>query len=208
MFTGIVEATGQLLKKEELESGDMRWVVSLRGLIDWESLKIGESISLNGACHTLERLEGSDGLFFSSLETLSKTSLSRWQPGIRVNLERPVSLQDRLGGHLVSGHIDGTAELIKIEEQGDGFWLELKLDESFDPLVISKGSVALDGISLTVAKIWERSPSLRFAVAIIPHTWKTTNLSTLKVGDWLNFEADQIAKYVIQYAEQYHRTEE
>jgi riboflavin synthase len=128
----------------------------------------------------------------ASLETLARTTLGQWQPGDRVNLERALRLGDELGGHLVFGHVDGLGEIAAIEPTGDGHRLEIGLPGGLAPMIAVKGSITVDGVSLTITE----SGDDRFAVAIIPHTWAETTLGRRRIGDLVNLEVDMLARYV------------
>lgn len=189
MFTGIIEELGTIRSKTE-QGGGARIEVSASvvtgGTVD------GDSISVNGVC--LTALDVMPGGFSAdvSQETLDRSTLSRLSAGSRVNLERAVTPSTRLGGHIVQGHVDGRGKFISAVESG-GFWT-VKI--GFPPVMaryfVYKGSVSVEGISLTIAKLDDES----FDIAVIPKTWEVTNLSTLSPGDEVNLEADVIAKYV------------
>jgi riboflavin synthase len=187
MFTGIVQNTTEVqgLSGLRLTLSDPGW-----GSAD-DPYEIGESISVNGCCLTLVGTE--NGLAFElSEETLAKTTLSLFSKGTVVNLERAMKASDRLGGHIVQGHVDQVGKLISIDEKDGSHELLIEADESMAHLLADKGSVTLDGISLTVIE----PAGCRFKVAIIPHTWQETNLSTLSIGSRLNVEYDILAKHV------------
>ncbi|HME09765.1 MAG TPA: riboflavin synthase [Bryobacteraceae bacterium] len=185
MFTGIVEEVGTVLT-----AGNRLQVACRQVLTDATP---GCSIAVNGVCLTAVLLE--DGAFWMDLapETLARTNLGDLQPGSLVNLERPLALGDRLSGHLVQGHVDGTAEFLSLAPLEDGnWWLQLRMPRELDRYLIFKGSVTLDGISLTIARL--EGPEL--GVAILPHTYQNTALHTYKTGARINVEVDMLAKYV------------
>ena len=192
MFSGIIQSLAPVTEITQ-DQGGVRISLDLSGLLSAE-LVLGESISLNGACHTLESLTGEIGTFYSSPETLRLTNLASLQPGSLVNLELCLTPSTRMGGHIVSGHIDCLAELIMTESEGESYLMHYQLPAEAMRYVIYKGSIALNGISLTIAEIDEQEHQIK--VAIIPHTWSETNLHTLRSGDQVNCELDQIAKYI------------
>jgi riboflavin synthase len=192
MFTGIIQEIGQIINLQKSGS-ELRFTVDLKSLIS-KNLEIGESIAINGSCHTLETLNGRIGKFFSSKETLDKTNIRYLKQNDLVNLELSVTPNTRMGGHFVSGHIDGLAKLLSIQKQAESFLLHFEVSSLFSAYIVPKGSVCLNGISLTVAN--KEKDSNVFSVAVIPHTWQETNLQNLKTGDLLNFEIDMLAKYV------------
>jgi riboflavin synthase len=190
MFTGIVEELGTLRAVSPHATGARIEVAASRVR---EDARVGDSISLNGCCLTVVELLA-DGYRVDAVEeTLRVTTLGGLQPGDRVNLERSVRLADRLGGHLVQGHVDGVGSLLSRELQADDSVL-LRFSAAADVLryVVYKGSIAVDGVSLTVAGLDENS----FTVAIIPHTQAVTTLGFRQVGDRVNLETDVIARYV------------
>jgi riboflavin synthase len=186
MFTGIVEERGNVL-----EAGAFRLVVSCRTVVS--DSDIGASVAVNGVCLTVV-VRGPEGLAFDlSEETLARSTLGRLRPGDPVNLERPVTLSARLGGHLVQGHVDGVGEVASIErdDQG-GAVLTTRVPEGLLRYAVEKGSITVDGVSLTIAAL--AGDGMR--VALIPHTLAVTTLGTLVPGDLVNLEMDVIAKYV------------
>jgi riboflavin synthase len=189
MFTGIIEALGTITEIVGVDQG-IRLEVAADGLI--VDLKVGDSVAVNGVCLTVVGIEGSRAMFDVSAETLSRTSLSELCRGTAVNLERPLTLSALLGGHLVQGHVDATGRFEQVTPSGDGFLVRITFPVQISRYIVEKGSIAVDGISLTVASLGEDW----FEIAIIPHTWRVTNLSTLPIGARLNLEVDVIAKYV------------
>lgn len=186
MFTGIVEELGTV---RALEGG--RLVVECRTVV--RDSAVGDSISVNGTCLTVvERGESCLG-FDLSEETLVRTGLHRLRPGDGVNLERPVTLLTRLGGHLVQGHVDGVAEVVALEPAGEGATLVVRIPPELERYVVEKGSITLDGVSLTVARLGE---SGEVGIALIPHTLAATTLGSASPGEPVNLEVDVIAKYV------------
>jgi riboflavin synthase len=184
MFTGIVEARGLV------RSANGRLRVDVGAVA--EDVSVGDSIAVNGVCLTVaERGEG--GLTFDLAgETLDRTTLGGLSAGDAVNLERPVTLLTRLGGHLVQGHVDGVGTIERIEETREGTTMRISIPESLRPYLVEKGSIAVDGVSLTVAALEDEA----FTVALVPHTLAATTLGTIERGDPVNLEVDVLAKYV------------
>ncbi len=194
MFTGIVEELGAV-QSLEMHAAGARLVVACRQVL--EDSMPGSSLAVNGVCLTAAELF--PGSFAADLapETLARTNLGLLAPGSLVNLERPLAFTGRIGGHLVQGHIDGTAELLSLETLGDGnWWMRLRLPENLDRYVVLKGSIALDGVSLTVAAI--DGPIV--SAAIIPHTYQHTILRAVAPGWRVNVEVDLLAKYLEKLA--------
>jgi riboflavin synthase len=189
VFTGIVEATGQIKRAEPTLNGGTQLVIATQLATE---LEVGASLALNGCCLTVTAVNGAEIRFDLLGETLRRTNLGDLKPGDVINLERPMLANGRFDGHVVQGHIDTTARIESIEPVGSDHRVEVALPESFSRYVVFKGSVAVDGISLTVAEL---HPD-RFVIWIIPHTWQITNLHQRKPGDRVNLEFDLIAKYV------------
>lgn len=193
MFTGLIEEIGNIALVENIPGGKRIKIYASKILDD---VKIDDSISVNGVCLTVTGL-GKDHFFADAVgATLTKTTLNRLNKGSEVNLERALRLSDRLGGHLVQGHVNGTGKITGITKQGDNYFVDIELPAGLERYVISEGSIAVDGISLTVAGINGNKISL----SIIPHTWKNTNLKTKQSGYEVNIEVDLIAKYVEKLA--------
>lgn len=189
MFTGIIEEIG--LVKEFKKVGESALIiVECDKVLGGTSL--GDSISINGVCQTVVDFKSNSFSAQVSAETLKATNFSRLKAGEKVNLERALTLSSRLGGHMVTGHIDTTVEVLKIEKLSDFYNLTFKLEKDNARYVVNKGSVGINGVSLTVAS----ATSEIFSIAIIPHTFENTNLKILKVGDYVNVEFDILAKYV------------
>ncbi len=190
MFTGLVEKTG-IVKKLWRHAGGWRLAVACDPWAD-DPLVLGESVAVQGVCLTVAALDA--GGFTADLldETLRRSSLGRLAPGSRVNLERALRLGDRLGGHIVSGHIDETGALASVRDAGRDYELVFACTKSFARQCVMKGSIAIDGVSLTITGLTDDS----VAVNVIPHTWRETSLGGLKKGDVVNLEADVIGKYV------------
>lgn len=189
MFTGLVESMGSIAAKEPREGG-------IRLRIDAGSLAgetaVGDSVAVDGCCLTVVEREGRRLAFDVIPESLRRTTLGRRGEGDRVNLELPLRANDRLGGHFVQGHVDAVAEVVGLAEQGDDVILSFALPPALAGQVVEKGSVALDGVSMTVAGLDART----FSVAIIPHTRAVTTLGLRQPGDAVNVEGDILAKYV------------
>ncbi len=163
----------------------------------WPNLELGESIAVNGVCLTVTEMdETGTARFFLSPETLSRSNLGRLATGSVVNLERSVALADRLSGHMVQGHVDGKATLVAVTPDSDARRLEFDLPPELARYCVEKGSISLNGISLTINSIEPSDNGARIGITIIPHTWDNTNLSTAALGDEINVEVDVIAKYV------------
>jgi riboflavin synthase len=190
MFTGIIEEVGQVRRLLPRQAG-ARFEVECNLVLS--DAAPGVSIAVNGVCLTAVEVGPSYFAMDLAPETLDRSNLGDLVAGSLVNLERPVLPAGRLSGHIVQGHVDGTGELLSLEELGDGnWWQRVKVPAELDRYMIHKGSISLDGISLTIAALSERVVS----VAIIPHTYEVTNLRTRRPGDRINIEVDLIAKYV------------
>jgi riboflavin synthase len=189
MFTGLVEETGELLSLERSTAGAR---LSVRAPVVSQEIRVGDSVAVNGCCLTVTTYEGEILAFDLLEETLSRTNLGGLKTGAPVNLERALAAQARLGGHFVQGHVDTTSPVVSFEQVKADYRLEIALPREFAQYVAFKGSVAIDGISLTVAEVRDTS----FVVWIIPHTFSVTNLRAKKAGDAVNLEFDLLAKYV------------
>jgi len=190
MFTGIIVATGAVTSIAET-GGDLELGIEAAGL-DFGRIAIGDSISVQGVCLTVTRLEESSFHADVSRETMAKTTLGTLRPGSRVNLEPSLRAGDALGGHLVSGHVDAVGRLRSIVQDGRSWRLEFELPPTLMRFVASKGSICIDGVSLTVNQVAGR----RFDVNIIPHTHQMTTLGEREVDDGVNIEIDVIARYL------------
>lgn len=189
MFTGIITHIGTVARIDNT-GGDQR--LFIQSTMDTESVAMGASIACSGCCLTVVDKGGNWFAFDVSGETLSKTTIGEWTTGTKINLEGSMKIGDEIGGHLVSGHVDGLAVIEKVTPEGGSHRLKIRVPDHLSLFIAPKGSVALDGISLTVNEV-EGSV---FGINIIPHTWTQTTLGTKKVGDTLNMEVDQIARYV------------
>lgn len=188
MFTGLIACVGEITNVSLL-GHDKRFTISTPR---FENLMVGESVAVNGACLTVESFEKNTFCAFASAETLSITTLGTIARGHSVNLERALAFGERIGGHLVSGHVDAVAEIETIEKRGNSFFIRVSFPEKFSSQVILKGSVALDGISLTVNACEKNS----LEVNIIPESQSSTTISQWTAGKKINFETDIIGKYV------------
>jgi riboflavin synthase len=188
MFTGIITDIGAL--RAIRPGGDTTYVIATK--LDLRNLAFGASVACSGVCLTV--IEHGDDWFAvqASAETLARSTLGGWRVGTRINLERALKAGDELGGHLVSGHVDGVGEIVERRPEGDSQRLSFRVPEPLAAAMASKGSVALDGVSLTVNEVQAN----RFGVNIIPHTLGQTTFGTAKVGDRVNVEIDMLARYV------------
>lgn len=189
MFTGIVRDVGQIVSVDE-SRGDLRFTIQTA--LDIANLETGASVACDGCCLTVVSVDDNSFSVDASKETLNKTILDEWTTCTRVNLEPSLQMGDELGGHMVSGHVDGTLTIKSIKREGDSHRVVFDMPEGFENLIAPKGSIALNGISLTVNDVTDED----FGVNIIPHTWMHTNMSSLQVGDEMNFEIDMLARYV------------
>ena len=197
MFTGLIQETGEIAGLESSGS-QTRITVLARNIV--KELKTGDSVAVSGVC--LTALDIGEEHFSADLaqETLERTSLRQLKPGALVNLELPARAQDRMGGHVVQGHVDGTGRIVSLEKikYHDDWRLVVEIPEVLEKYVAAQGSITVEGISLTVAAVGEEGT--RVEIAIIPHTWEATNLRVLKVGDPVNIEVDVLAKYAEKMA--------
>jgi riboflavin synthase len=191
MFTGLIQALGRVDRVDEEDHG-RRFVIEWPGFDSADPIHLGESIAVNGCCLTV--VGGSGALFHAQAgpETLLRTNLGRKTAGDRVNLERSLRVGDRLGGHFVQGHVDATAVLEERRTEGEWEFLSFTIDPAWVSLMVEKGSIAVDGVSLTLVDVRPQG----FSVMLIPHTLRATTLGRLGVGDRVNIEADMIAKHI------------
>lgn len=192
MFTGIIEEIGTIVA---INRGSISASLTINAQEVNSDVKIGDSINTNGVCLTVTHFTLKSFTVDIMAETMRKTNFKILKPGSKVNLERALRLSDRLGGHMVSGHIDGTGVISEVVKEENATWFTIKADKQILNYIISKGSVAIDGISLTVAHVLED----RFKVSIIPHTAKETTLLSRKAGEIINIENDMTAKYIEQF---------
>lgn len=189
MFTGIIEETGKITKVLPI-AGGKRINISASKIL--EDISIDDSICVNGVCLTVIKKE-EDGFWIDAVgETLEKTTFAYLQSPSLVNLERSLRLSDRLGGHFVQGHVNGIGTISEILKRGENYLLQIDVPESLEKYLINEGSIAIDGISLTIASTEKN----RVNISIIPHTWKNTTLQFKNIGDSVNVEVDVIAKYI------------
>lgn len=196
MFTGIITDIGTIDRVEA--RGDRRIVV--RTVQDMATVDLGASIACSGVCLTVVD-KGADaaGNWFAadvSGETLSRTPPGHWQAGRRLNLERALKLGEELGGHIVTGHVDGIGEILRLHPDGDSVRIDVAITRDLAPLVAAKGSVTIDGVSLTVNHVADHGDTTHFAVNIIPHTQQMTTLGDLRAGERVNIEIDVLARYL------------
>ena len=189
MFTGIIEEVGTLLATRKASKSESLTIEAPYVLQD---AKVGDSIAVNGICLTATSISGNTFTADVMAETMRRTSLGTLHTGSKVNLERAMAAGGRFGGHIVSGHIDGTGAIANMEREENAVWVTVETTPQIMKYIIEKGSIAIDGISLTVAKVTAQD----FSVSIIPHTAAQTTLSQRKVGDIVNLENDVIGKYV------------
>jgi riboflavin synthase len=188
MFTGIIETLGTI---QEIKKDNDNLHITLSSSFT-EKLKIDQSVSHNGICLTVVEINENNYTVTAIRETIEKTNLSDWKKGDSVNLERAMKLGDRLDGHMVQGHVDQTGICTSIEEANGSWYYSFKYDEELNNITIEKGSISINGVSLTVVN----SKKNEFSVAIIPYTFEHTNFNTFKIGSKINLEFDVIGKYV------------
>ena len=196
MFTGLVEAQGKITSTEKNSS-------SYRIRIECpfaEELTLGESVAVNGICLTVSQKDTSSFFADISPETQSRTSLAQ-ATSCPVNLERAMKADGRFGGHIVSGHIDGTAKFLGSRKDANSFIIKIQAQKNIAKFIIEKGSVSIDGISLTVASVGHSANGCVFTVAVIPHTWENTNLKHKRPGNLLNIECDLVGKYIAHFVD-------
>ena len=194
MFTGIIQTLGTVVDIDA-ERGDPRFYIQSN--FDLNAVPMGASICHAGCCLTVVEKKGDVFAVDVSAETLSKTTLGAWKKGTIINLEPSLKVGDELGGHIVSGHVDGVATLVSITPDGDSRRLVIEAPEHLAKFIAPKGSVALDGISLTVNEV----DGNQFGINIIPHTWEVTTLGDAQIGDALNIEIDLMARYAARLME-------
>lgn len=197
MFTGIILEKGVFSQISE-QNDSIRLQIQCDRIL--KDLQTGDSISVNGCCLTVESFDSNSFSAYASQETVAKTSLRNQKPGNPVNLEPALTLSTRLGGHLVSGHVDGTGEFVKALQHDQAWEAVINTPEPIVRQSIVKGSIAIDGISLTIASMTDQ----HMTFWIIPETWERTNLAFLSPGDPVNLETDMIGKYVFRYFDRHH----
>lgn len=196
MFTGLVETVGLVQERREFEKG-MRFRLEAPDLR--EKLSDGDSLAIDGVCHTVFDVDGDRFSFESIRTTLSRTTLGEFGPGREANLERAVRAGEPMGGHLVQGHVDGVGTVVKVEPAGETVFVRFRMPVDVARLTVLYGSIAMDGISLTVNRLFQDVAE----VAIIPYTWEHTNIGRLETGSKVNLEADMVGKYVDQLLRPY-----
>jgi len=201
MFTGLVEEVGTITSLVE-RGGNHR--ITIQAPITAKELQQGNSVAVSGVCLTALDIKPETFCADLAAETWARTSFSRITEGARVNLELPLKADGRMGGHMVQGHVDGTGRLVTLEPiaSADDFWLHIDIPEDLEKYVVFKGSIAIEGISLTVARL----EGLRLTIAIIPHTIKMTNVGSLQSGDPVNIETDIVAKYLEKWTRRDEQT--
>jgi len=192
MFTGIITDIGTVTAIEEMATGKR---MSIACNFDMQPIPLGASIACDGACMTVIEKDDSRFTVEISPESLDKTTLGNWKEGSRINLERPVAVGGEFGGHFVTGHVDAVGTLKRFEPQGEFWLLEVTYPKGFGIYLADKGSVAINGVSLTVNSVQRTEQN--FSLMIIPHTLEKTNLGTLTQGDSVNLEADLVARYLL-----------
>lgn len=193
MFTGIITDIGTIISAEQ--RGDLRLVVSTA--YDMDSVAIGASIACSGVCLTV--VEKANGSFAvdASAETVSRTASGMWTSGNRLNLERALKVGDELGGHIVTGHVDGVGQIVASQKVGDSWKVTIEAPAALAPYIAAKGSITVDGVSLTVNEVGDQADgTVHFTLNIIPHTAEMTTLNTLGVGRAVNLEIDVLARYL------------
>lgn len=189
MFTGLIEQVGEIQSFQNI-SGGKRIIISMHEIFD--DLKVMDSVSINGVCLTVTEISDKEFSVEAVGTTLEKSTFSKILPRTKVNLERAMKLSDRLGGHIVQGHVNGIGSIHKITNNGENWFIEIKLPADIAHYFISEGSIAIDGISLTVAE--KKNDIVK--ISVIPFTWQHTNLHYKKIGENVNIEIDIISKYV------------
>ena len=190
MFTGIIESLGVIMEVNQNGSNITFWIQSPLS----HEFKVDQSVSHNGVCLTVEEIRDDQHRVTAIKETLEKTNLSNWKPGSRTNLERSMTINSRLDGHLVQGHADGKAVCVEKNNENGSWLYRFEFSSSFAPLIIEKGSICIDGISLTAFDVTEN----QFSVAIIPFTFEHTNIQYTEKGSIVNIEFDVLGKYVLR----------
>jgi riboflavin synthase len=191
MFTGIIQSVGQVASIRQADGGDWQLAVQV-GKLDMRDVALGDSIAVNGVCLTVIEMSSDQFVADVSNETLTVTAFADFASGTRVNLEKALRLADRLGGHMVSGHVDGVGQLISIQADGRSWRYQFSLPEALVRYVCAKGSITINGVSLTVNQVSMHD----FSVNLVPHTLQETNLGDLIVGNRVNLEVDMIARYL------------
>lgn len=192
MFTGIIEQIGTV---KSIVKGDKSAKLTIQANQIFTDLKLGDSVAVNGVCLTVSNLDGELFEADTMAETLNRTDLGTLKSGSKVNLERAMSVNDRFGGHIVSGHIDGTGTITNTKRNDNAIEITISTTRKITRYIVEKGSVAIDGISLTVVKVWDD----HFQVSVIPHTGKSTTLLNKSAGSTVNIENDIVGKYIERF---------
>jgi riboflavin synthase len=195
VFTGLIEEVGEITALRATPGGT---ALRVRAPGIAAAAAVGDSLAVNGICLTIEEIQGEQLGFHLGQETMSRTTARRWTVGRRVNLEHALAAGARLGGHIVQGHVDGIGIVTAVRPQGGTVWLGLTFPPEASPFLVEKGSLAVDGVSLTVARLESRELSIQ----IIPYTWEHTALRDLRPGSEVNLEYDILGKYVVRYLQQ------
>ncbi len=195
MFTGIIQSLGEVVSNTVTRTGS-RLGIALSAL-DPARIQLGDSIAVNGTCLTLTELEKNTGYFDVSAETLGRCLIGDWKAGQAVNLELSLTLESRLGGHLVFGHVDGVGKLVERREESEFSTMRFEVDQAtIGRLVAEKGSIAIDGVSLTTNAVVDHGSTTGFEVMLVPHTLENTTFGTLREGMRVHLEVDQVARYI------------
>ena len=194
MFTGLIEEVGEIAALRRTATG---LALRLRAPALAPECRPGDSVAVNGVCLTVEQVEGRELAFHLGQETVERSTAGGWSVGHLVNLERALAAGARLGGHFVQGHVDATGPVTAIRREGETVWLSLGFPPEGAPYLVEKGSVAVDGVSLTIARLEARE----LTIAVIPYTWDHTALASLRAGAPMNLEYDLLGKYVVNYLE-------
>ena len=194
MFNGIIKNTGKINK---ILKKNKSCIIEIKSRMLFSKKELGESISCSGACLSIDKLNKKKASFFISKETMDKTNFKYAKKGDLINLERSLRFGDSISGHFVQGHVDTTCEVSKINIIGKAWYINFKLPKKFTKYIVNKGSITINGVSLTISKITGNN----FQIWCIPHTLKLTNLSSLKVNDIVNIEIDILSKYVKKFYE-------
>lgn len=192
MFTGLITAIGEVVAVSTTEAGRELVVAA-----PYDDLALGESIACNGVCLTVREFDAGRFTVAAVVTTLDRTSVRAWQVGSKLNLERAMALGDRLGGHIVQGHVDGVGEIIAAEQRQDAWILDIRVSDEIDQLLVPRGSIAVDGVSLTVVALPSRNV---MRISVIEHTMRHTTLGSLRVGHRVHLEGDILAKHLKRLA--------
>ena len=192
MFNGIISKTGTILK---IVKRNNNCVITVRSNMRFNKEDVGSSISCSGACLTVDDFEKKNVKFYLSTETLKKTIFKTSKKGDIINLEKPLKYSDRISGHFVQGHVDTTSHVVKIHKIGKSWLIDFKISNKYKKFIVPKGSITINGVSLTIAQVNKNS----FSIAVIPKTLELTNLIYLKKNDLVNIEFDILAKYIKKF---------